>query len=127
PVDAAAANRRAGECPTDRVLFLHHAHALRAALEDAVASDQAFALVQEFRKFFKKFVAERNESIWKVPTRAADDEVALVQPRAGRAFVKIQNPLALYEGVEEGGHRAYVHRVRAEPDQVRRKTVQFGK
>src|SRR5215475_3979588 len=83
PIDAAAANSGAGQPPVDRVFALHHAHALRAALEYPVARDQTFALVEELGKALEEFVTEGNERVGDVPAAAADDEIALVQPRAG--------------------------------------------
>src|SRR5262249_24121598 len=108
PIDAAAANSRAGQTPTGRLVALHHAYALRATPEDPVARDQALALVEEFRKAFEKFVAEGDECGRDVPAAAADDEIALVQPRAGGALVQVENPLPLGAGGTTGGHSAYV-------------------
>jgi hypothetical protein len=66
------------------------------------------------------------ESEWRLHRQAANAKVAGHHALTGNGFEESENLLTFAKGVEENGQSANVHRVCAEPDQVRIQAAEFG-
>src|SRR5262249_51541918 len=98
----------------------------RTFLKDPVARQQRVKLLECRRKVVEKLFATAFETSGKIHHQTTDAEVRRSQTSAGSSLNQVQDFFAFPETVEEDGHRADVERVCAEPDEVRRDTLQFA-
>ena len=119
PGGARAADHRAGEAPGHGVFLLTDADVDVALLEDAVVGDQAHrVLEQSSRNGSSQSPMSASSFSRHVLVDAADAEIIGVHARARRALVELHQLLAHLEQPQVRRHRADVHDVAAEVEQV---------
>ena len=140
PLDARAAQHGAGKAQRFRTLRRHHADADGTLLPDAVIGQQSFVLVDISREAPREILDEIQQRtlpvgveiahrggvmnagsfvlrhrVRQIAVHAARPIVRGVHARARYRLIAIHQVFALAEAIEEDGHRAYVERMRAQP------------
>ena len=119
PRRARAAHHHAGEAPLPGLLQRHHADIDVALLEDAVAGEQRFEIVDDLQERIAPGLDIVDQLRRQVLMHAADAEIRRMHARAGGALIKHHQLFALFETPQRRGQRADVHRLRGDVEQMR--------
>ena len=120
PVDAAAAQHRAGETHVDGVLAADDADALQAFFPQRAAGQHVLVVVEHAGQDVDKVLQFGQEGGRQVFPHAADADVAERETCAADHFEQIENAFALARGVHEQAHAGAgdVEHMRRQPHEV---------
>jgi len=118
-IDPAAAQRRTARPQSNRVFRAQVRDALGAHHENRIPRQQAFIPIHVPREPVRELLDLLKESQRRLQRQPANAEIRRHHPLPADHLEKTQNVFALPEAIEKHGHRAEVHGMRAQPDQVR--------
>ena len=119
-IDTGATEIGTAQAPGDGVFLRDDPDVACAVEEDLVPGKKGINLVETDEEFVAELQQLLGETLGKIANLASNAGVARRETRPGEKLAKIVDRLALGEGVEEDGHRADVHGVGTEAEEVGR-------